>query len=385
MKSIPLFAHSLIVLGLILCVPSRSVYCGDRQALDPTGQVPIWRVDLHPLGFGSDQAQRGEYWLTRFMRAVAITRSGDVGVIFHTFKMTSRGFVPGTWSTHFVIVDRDSGKVRTSKEWPMADRPDVPSIITTPDAHLLVYSDFSSALALYSSNLELISSVNFERHADSNWVSTDGRYFFYEVRDGSRYGLTMIETSMLKTVQSWTSDFPIAAASNRYLARWEQAKDQDRRSLFVRSRDSEWKEIYRDTGCAFAQFLTDDFLLVRSCDKATTLNTHGDIACAVTIPPKHDMRLFFGTSRVGTSSDGKRFAISTAQLKKQPWWTGDPGFDKVHPTLIVYDAASCVPISSFSLNKNEERPFAFALSADGSMLALLRSGFLELYRLPDKP
>lgn len=381
----------LILLGFILFLPIELTHGSDLKALEPTGQTPIWRLDLHPLGFTNDEERRGEYWLTRFARPVAMTQSGDIAVIFVNFRMNSHGYVPGTSSLHFVIVNRDSGKVTSSKAWPVADGSGTPSIIATLDDHLLLYSDFSGALALYSSNLELTSSASFEKQGKvgSNWTSSDGRYFFYEVKDGSRYGLTMIETDTLKPLQSWNSDFPIAAASDRYFARWEQVKDQYRRSLYVRSQDSEWKEIYRDTGCnqasAFVQFLAQDLLLIRSCDKATILAVDGKVSFAITIPPKHDMGLTFGTSELGTSSDGKRFAISIAGSKKQPWWTGDPGYDRVHPILILYDTAGPNPVSTFTLNAKLERPSAFALSSDGSLMALLRSGFLELYRLPAKP
>jgi hypothetical protein len=150
----------------------------------------------------------------------------------------------------------------------------------------------------------------------------------------------------------------------------------------VRSTDTEWKEIYRDTGCnepfGFAQFLAQDVLLVRSCGKVTILNADGKILFAISVPPKHEIGL---RGPFGASSNGKRFATSIAELKRQPWWYGDPGYDRIHPTLVVYDTAGSHPVSSLTLNEKDEWPFGFALSADGSLVALLRGGYLELYRL----
>ena len=145
------------------------------------------------------------------------------------------------------------------------------------------------------------------------------------------------------------------------------------------SEGNQRKEIYRDTGCGepygSASFVTENLIVVRSCNKLSLVDADGNVSFSTTYARQYDLQTF------DSSADGKRFAIAVAELKKEPFWTGDPGYDDVHPTLIVFDTKTHKSVSSFVLNQKYERPFSFALSADGSQMALFRNGVLELYRI----
>lgn len=383
---------ALIIFDPVLVARSAS----DPNQPGPTGQTPSWSVDLHTLGFGRDQERpstmfgnRTPYLESRLDdHAIAFTSTGQVGVIFWTLTMTSSGgYVPGTGTTYLISLDVATGRVIATKQWPWRpDRSGPTSITATPSGKFLLEGD--SQLVLYSPSLQVINSVQLEKQIEAHWpsfscaISTDGHYVFVQIKKNNAYTLSMLDSETLQLVRTWSSDFPIATASEHYSARWQDLKDVYRRSLYVQSRGTEWKEIYRDIGCnglpGSANFLTDTVLLVRSCNKFTVVNSEGNVLFSSEVPSKHELGTF------GASANGQRFAVSIAELKKQPWWTLDPGYDNINSTLVVYDVATHQAISSFTLYQKDERPFRFTFSDDGSQLALLRIGVLEMYRIRGK-
>jgi hypothetical protein len=385
-------ALALMVFNSVVVVSGAS----HSSLPEPSGQTPIWSINLHSFGFAEDQdwgftlyrsRNRNPYSVSRFNSdAIAFTSTGQVGVAFGTISMIRfQGYVPGTGSTYLISFDSATGKVIATKQWHWPDTIANSSLAATASGKFLLQED-DGQLILYSPSLQVINSVQLKKLVEGRYltfpsqVSTDGHYLFVQSEKDNIYRLSMLDVETLRPIRSWSFDFPILAGSDHYLARWQELKKVYKRSLYVQSNGTDWKEIYRDTGCNEmgghgATFLTDSVLLVRSCNKLTEVDSDGNILFSNTFPPKHALETF------GASADGQRFAISIAQLKKQPFWVGDPGYDRVHPTLIVYDAKSHQAVSTFTLNQKDERPSSFAFSADGSQLVLLRSGVLELYQI----
>ena len=180
-------------------------------------------------------------------------------------------------------------------------------------------------------------------------------------------------------LQSRTLDAGEWAASADYLARWQDFKDANRRSLYVRSERSEWKEIYRDPSCGApfyqygADFMTDSLLVIHSCNKLTVVDAEGRVFFTDTFPPNRPLE-----PKLGTSFDGRRFAITSGEWKGIDNEFLDLSRYAVPWRLIIYDTQARTAIVSFAIPWS----YSFALSPDGRELALLRSGILELFTLP---
>jgi len=372
----------------------------DSSLTESTGQVPSWSVDLHNLGFARDQigggwsflgiGSRNSYLSSRFVdHALVLTPKGEVAVVFTTITMNSRRYVPGTGMAHLISIDGETGKVIAAKQWPWPDHSDTPSLAATPKGNfLLLDAPAARHLTLYSPALQVINEVQLGKPATGDdlhfEVSTDGNYVFIHTDDDNRHTVSIFDTETLHPIRSLSYSLPVNAVSNSgtYFARWQHISFSSPRRLYVSSKETEWKEIYTDAGCNDvlfdAGFLTENLLAVRSCNKLTLVDTEGNVYFSKSIPPKYQLGKF------GASADGHRFATSVARLEKQPFWLGDPGYDRVQPTLTVYDTASHQSVSIFMLNQKDERPYTFAFSRDASQIVLLRSGIVELYRITGK-
>jgi hypothetical protein len=345
---------------------------------------PSWTVDLHPFGFALDQRpsssvarKRGSYSLSGFdTHGIAFTSTGQIAVIFSTATMNgSNWYVEGTATTHFISIDAATGKVLATTQW---DGPGRSSLTSTPSGKFLLDG---GQLVLYSSSLQVINSVLLLKQAEgryvlvSHTVSSDGKYVLVESGDTSPYTLAVYDTETLQPTRSWSSDLRVDAFSEHHLSGW------NRGSLYVKEKDTDWRDVYKETDCReryrSADFLTDNLMAVCACNKLTLVDTDGNVSFSERFPDEYKLEDLFA------SANGERFAISVAQLKRDPiWLIGDRGYQRIHPTLTVYDSRSHQVLSSFVLNQKYEQPFSCAFSADGSQLALLRSGILELYHIP---
>jgi hypothetical protein len=381
---IPAGVALLVVFGLSIAILAAD---SDSKLPEATNEKPIWSVDLRTFGFARDQEPRITFFgmpkhysfSTLDTHALAFSSKNQIVVAFTTQEVNGRKTVPGTLQLHLASFNAATGDVVATKDspTPYSSFP----LVATERGNFLLRESYR--LILYSPKLERINELNMELlkpPGEFASFSTDGRYIFVEGYDRSANELhtpRMFNADTLEELKPETAE----AASDHKLTIWQERRELHRRSLYLRS-DSTWKEIYRDSGCnessSVAYLLRPSLLAIVSCHKLTLMNTEGNVYFSTTFPRKHELESF------GASSNGQRFALAISELKKQPFWLGDPGYDRIHPTLIVYDADNHEAVSTFTLNQKGEMPFGFSLSADGSQIALLRGGVLELYQITGK-
>lgn len=387
-------ARRLLLIAFVCCLAGppnwdTQVSASQQSHKAMAAPLPIWSVDLHPVGFGVDQQrpfeEQGSYALTRFTdHAVALTPKSQVAVVFETLTMKSRtGYAPGTSDVHLVVVDAASGKITAAKHWPGNEDP---SVSATPSGKILYEGD--SQLVLYTSSLEVVGSLPTEKMQNGQHVflhyvnSADGQYVLLEDGDKAPYTETLIDAETLRPIRSWTSDFHVNAFFGGHFARWELDEDSQQRAFYVKADGAAWEKIYAGSGCRepndSAEFATDQEIAIAFCNKIVLVDLRGNVIFAKEFSKKHEL------NDLRAAAHGKRVAISDAKLKRDPFWTGDPGYEEVHPTLIICDTQDGQAIWNLVLNPKHEQPFGYdyALSEDGSQLALLLHGVLEMYRMP---
>jgi hypothetical protein len=358
---------------------------------------------IHFLASWSSSRRYSESALS--VHAVAFNSAGNVAIVFTTYERTNDRPLPGTGLVHFACFDTKTGKVTFVKQWPAQGSLPIiaPTLRATYKGNFLLKN--ADQLVLYSPALEEITSVELGagRYLPNYyWVSTDGHYVFLESEHDKVYTLSMLDAETLKTIRSWTLEQPFASASERYLAMWREFKEPARSSLYLRSDSAQWKELYVDQNCnnrdQYAHFVTENVLLILSCNKMVVMNVEGKVLASHALASNTPVEVLFdrfdahfasyvdpGEISVSPSSGGQRFAIVEDEIKRDPWWTGDPGRGLVPWRLVIYETKSGEASFSFAFNvkyPSSTRSISFALSPDGSELALFRDGVLAFFRLP---
>ena len=405
----PLAGVRLAVLAALFLVGAHLGASSDPKLPEPATEKPVWRVDLQSQGFVREKL--GFYWFANHaatwsrldIHALALNSGGQGAFVFTTYQGRNGGG-PATVIAHFISFDSATGKIVATKQWPTGGSI-LPTLRATARGNFLLKD--ANRLALYSPALDEITSI--ETGVESYlphyyWTFMDGRCAFLESKRGNVYALSMLDTETLQPVRSWTLEQPLVAASEHFLAKWQELSGLFGGSLYVRSDDTEWKQAYENRGCnnrdQSANFLTRRLILIRSCNNLTVIDVEGKVFSSHTFAPNTPVDVLFGgflTSgryapsdepgeiSFSSSSNGERFAVVVDKFKSDPWWTGDPSKGPVPWRLAIYDANSAEAISSFALNEKYpgfERSISFALSPSGSELALFRDGELEIFRLP---
>jgi hypothetical protein len=114
----------------------------------------------------------------------------------------------------------------------------------------------------------------------------------------------------------------------------------------VKEEGTEWREIYKEPDCTAqvrsTNFLTDDLLAVRSCNKVTLFDTDGRVLLSKRFARKYRLEDF------SASANGQRFEMAVAELKEgSVWGRRSGGTRRIHATLIVHHTESHRELSNF--------------------------------------
>ncbi len=358
---------------------------------EPATEKPIWTIDLHKLGFARDQEPGftffgfpSHYSISSFdTNALAFTSRNQLAVAFvtHDVKGTKGEPVPGSWQLHFATIDAATGNIIAMRDSPT--RVGFPPLFATHQGNFLLEENYK--IILYSPKLEKLNELDtellkFDRGYEAFEYSADGRHIYITSVTSDPHApqiLRVFDADSLQESRSQSTESGAWPVSDSHLAMWQEQKDLYRRSLYLRS-GAEWKEIYRDTGCGTpfysAHLLTENDVVIISCNKLTVADAGGKVSFQQEVPSNRPFE-----KRFGASSNGRRFAVSLGESKGVEIPALDLGRSEIPWRLIVYDSQDRAAVSSFELRG---KPFSFVLSSDGSEVALLRSGVLELFRLP---
>ncbi|HEY6763287.1 MAG TPA: hypothetical protein VI386_00830 [Candidatus Sulfotelmatobacter sp.] len=281
-------------------------------------------------------------------------------------------------------METGTGKVRASKEWPIT-RPGG-GVVAAGDGRFAVLAP--ALITLYSPSLELVKDFKLSSEQQSHlWdfhLSTTGKSILveYHYPDSS---FQWIDAGSLQPQPAWRDLLTHVSIFDNGLAFEHNPGITSGVShiVLIRQRDGPERTVCRvlvgevNRNCGNPEFISNDVLAL--------LTPHG-----VTLVPKTGGAALFKTSfrddewlgsRLYPSADGTRFAV-TVSAHKGGSALLDIGFRNVLKRIIVYDLPSGKAV--YTLNAKQQKVedvSGVALSHDGSLLAILSGGLVNVYKL----
>jgi hypothetical protein len=384
----------MFFLGTLFFTPSLGL--GRKRgetASNKTGD-PIWTLDLRTVGF-TGFAPKQEAWGLNLRPNPICFSDADVLVATfitrETLTTLARRDQPGEplpLRLHAVFLDAGTGKVQASKEWPIT-RPRG-GVVAAGDGRFAVLAP--ALVALYSPSLELVKDFKLSSEQQSHlWdfhVSSSGKTILVEYHYPEATYQWLNSDSLLPQDALWSESLPVLSISDdkeiaSFRDTYVKAKGINVFEALIQPRNAAERTVCRAFAgqaerCGEPEFVSNDVLAILMPHEFNLVSKTGGDAFL-----KSSFRDDEWLGRpLHPSIDGKRFAV-TVWAHKGGSALLDISYHRVLKRIVVYDIPSRHPIYAFEATKRQSKDVSgVAVSPDGSLLAILTDGVLEVYQLP---
>jgi hypothetical protein len=390
------FAALLFACALSLAMSSLGRGHKPDQHTAKDANNPLWKLDLRSVGF-TKFVPKGEQWGLHF-KPNSLCFS-DRSVLIATFitredaTTLARRDQPGEilpLRLHGIFLDAKVGSVRNTREWSIT-RPRG-GIVAVDGGDFAVLSP--ATIALYSRDLSLLKELSLTAEQQSKlWdfhSSPTGKTILAEYHYPEA-AFQWIDLNSLQAQPIWHDDTlaSISISDNALASTWApyiKSKGVTIHEVLIRGRDGAERIFCRDVageeaGCALPQFLSNDLLALWGPHGFSVVAVVGRDSVPILTESFRDEWL---GHPIFPSVDGKRFAVALLAYK------GGSEILDIDPhvvlkRIVVYDVQNRQAVYTFDAKIQKIKDVAgVALSPDGSQLAILSDGVLEVFRLPSE-
>ncbi|HEV2388093.1 MAG TPA: hypothetical protein VGS20_12650 [Candidatus Acidoferrales bacterium] len=334
----------------------------------------LWTIDLSARGFPSLP------WSTAAQARSSFENLGFAG----SSELVAAYLVPESAAPYSprrvrcILLDVRTGRVLGEREWSvLMSRV---GLLATREGKFAVRTN--NALTLYSGRFQAVArlATPVPSPAFDQWtigVTPDRNLVVVQHYTREKTDIRWLDSASLAPRRSWSS------TSEKFEDDWDSLRFSDTLMARVRLAGIEVREIGGPWTLAFgagpgfagqlsARFLTADALLVSEGRSLSVVRSDADILLAQPL----DEGEFIAAGAARSSADGRRFALPVAAYNAT-------GAQLALERIVVYDWSS----RRWLCQLDNRRPgfkgvWAFALSPDGSSVALASGGAVRLYRLP---
>lgn len=357
---------------------------------------PLWEVDLRALGY-SGFAQRREQWGLHFhINPICFSENNSLIATFltreavTTLRQRDRSTEGLPLRLHAVFFDATAGKVRAVREWSASEPRG--GIVTTRGGRFVVVAP--GRMLLYSPNLELLR--EFKLPTDQNppfdlagvYSSASGGSILLQYNERGTYHFQWIDPDALQPVRSWAELLAWITVADNQLVFSKEAYTKSTgfvTEVLIRGVDGPSRTVCRSQNgqgdCdGSPQFVSNEILALLMPHGVTLIRTDG----ARVFRTGFNQDDWTGRE-VLPSANGRRFALAIWAHKG-----GSELFDvsshSVLRRIVVFDIPSRQWVYVLNGKRQKIKTIAgLALSADGSLMAILTDGVVKVYRLPETP
>jgi hypothetical protein len=281
-------------------------------------------------------------------------------------------------------LDAEAGKVRDTKEWSITRARG--GVIAAGDGRFAVLTP--GLIALYSQSLELVKDFKLSSDQQSHlWnlnASPTGKTILAEYLDRER-SFEWIDVDSLQPHDTWSGSLPSVSISDKELAfsrsPYIKSKGYTVHEVLIRPRDGPERTLCRvvvgqGDSCGYPKFLSNDLLALWMPHGFRVVpTTGGEALLMATLRDDEWLGL-----PLYPSADGRRFAVTIWEHKGGSAFL-DISSHSVLKRILVYDLPSRQAVYTLAAKQQKIKDMSgVALSPDGSLMAILTDGFVEVYR-----
>lgn len=387
-------AVGLIALCLSLHV-GAFVLTGNSSSSQAEANPPIWSVDLHAFGYAEPTIERDLRVYTFLHDSVAFLDNGTLAVSFlkkndHPGLSRRDGSSGSPVVFHTVLMDSLTGRAGPQRTW--GNESEWNRFLPLENGDFLVQDE--EWLRVYSQDFQKIASKRPDRTGDlvtRYAASPTGRslYEFQDAHDNQRGWLTrisLLDAATLAVKKSKITpghkDETVSDTEVVYQVENVVHEFLDARVLFVYHTDdstvpksprlleegSATAKLVSKSNCTSAAFVDNSVLAVTGgCSWLILLQRDAEVA------ELHSPEYTFG-GEIGPSREGRRFAFVRYQTKGKPARV-------TRNEICVYELGKRKVIFAEPVVPTPRYKLAFALSPDGSLLALESDNLVRVWRL----
>jgi hypothetical protein len=299
-----------------------------------------------------------------------------------------------------VFLNASTGRIGTVKDWPTDSR--MARIIAVHNGKFVTLA--GSELTLYQPNLNAIKSIALPQVGPVGWLphrSPSGKSVLLSSAERRKASWIWVETDTLEILSSWEdnpsgyltiSDQGIATSTcwsgHECLSLAVNANDSSActsvgpkcdSEIKIRGLSGNWKTIGSGEEHQYLRFINNSMIFVPGKDTGRVIGLEGKLLFE---EPRIHRSWGCWETGVLPAADGRRFVIPSCL-----WKGGVPSLDiGGHPVLkqiFVYNVGSDIQSTAFEVKGPKVKDqMQFAISPDGSKLAILNNEFVEVFNLP---
>jgi WD40 repeat protein len=289
---------------------------------------------------------------------------------------------------HAIFLDAEAKKVQASKEWPIT-RPRG-GVVAAGDGRFAVLTP--AMIALYSPSLELVKDFRLSSEQQSHlWnfhVSSSGKSILVEYHYPEATYQWMNSDSLQPQDALWSESMPVLSISDEmeiasFRDTYVKATGSNIFEALIQPRNGAERTVCREFAGQAGSCGEPEFV---STDVVALLMPHGFNLVSKTGGDALLKASFRDDEWIGRplhpSVDGKRFAVTVWAHKGGSAFL-DISSHSVLKRIEIYDVSNPHPV--YTLNAKQQKikdVSGVTLSPDGSLMAILADGVVEVYQLP---
>jgi hypothetical protein len=346
------------------------------------------KVDLRPYGFSNAKPWRkSPFRLSGIDEGYHEVAFGGSNTLLAAIAYAENSEAPHTEQLKLVIIEPTSGQVMSTHSWEAVYYK--LGLLGTPAGNIIVRVE--NELALYSSKLELLQKMPLQisrNRGTEYWKvlpSPSGESVLLVHRVNGFLEFALIEPDTLRQKSSWKIPADVFSGIGSSFVPLEDGilsvvKDRANGDCLVKvnNPDGSSTSVYRFPPPCYpeAQVLNNDTFYVRNGKEFLLIKRGGSVLL------RQSMKKEEFPAAMRSSTDGRRFAIAYASMRGGNELL-DTNSHQVLKRIQIYDVATLGTL--FVLDDRSAKLQSvsdFGLSPDGSRLAILRDGFIEVYATP---